>query len=348
MNAAAQKGRTRLQGASTSAREPYKPFAHPILIIHRVCCLAGSASLIDDIRATNRGLRTAIRRHDTATVFDWLFETLSFQGISDRVAAGYIAEHGQVTWRDIESGLAGHDGCPKLGSYWQYHGCRFDKLGRTCAEPDHIGGCPLPAHDLRNGRLNQTAYSLYLFIRDLADSDLVGWIDAQLDQADAGDGPERLARMRDALIGPLRNVNGVSDKVMTMALSNLMLAASDPRWAEVGASMIVIDTLVHNFLHRTGVLRRWGTPHAYGAACYRLGGCAELIRRVAYLIDARRFNPAFPAAFPRFVQHAIWQFCAQQALNVCNGNRIDDSKSCDNLYCTIRGICERISLKNEA
>jgi hypothetical protein len=33
---------------------------------------------------------------------------------------------------------------------------------------------------LRNGRLNQTAYSLFLFIRDIADGDLVGWIDRQL------------------------------------------------------------------------------------------------------------------------------------------------------------------------
>ena len=38
--------------------------------------------------------------------------------------------------------------------------------------------CPLPSHDLRNGRLNQTAYSLFLFIRDIADGDLIGWIDA--------------------------------------------------------------------------------------------------------------------------------------------------------------------------
>jgi len=33
---------------------------------------------------------------------------------------------------------------------------------------------------MRNSRLNQTAYSLYLFVRDVADGDLVGWIDAPL------------------------------------------------------------------------------------------------------------------------------------------------------------------------
>ena len=33
--------------------------------------------------------------------------------------------------------------------------------------------------------------------------------------------------------------------------------------------MIAIDTLVHNFLHRTGILPRFNANHVYGAACYR-------------------------------------------------------------------------------
>ena len=108
--------------------------------------------------------------------------------------------------------------------------------------------------------------------------------------------------------------------------------------------MIAIDTLVHNFLHRTGILHRFGADHAYGAACYRPGGCADIIEAVAERIDARDFNPAFPAVFPRFVQHAIWRYCAQTGLDVCNGNRIDDRKSCDNVYCQIHNICDRIAL----
>jgi hypothetical protein len=93
------------------------------------------------------------------------------------------------------------------------------------------------------------AYSLYLFIRDIADGDLVGWIDRQFQGADDPASPNRLARLQEALIGPLREVYGVSDKVLTMTLSCILLAA--PRgyetWVEVGASMIAVDTLVHNF-----------------------------------------------------------------------------------------------------
>jgi hypothetical protein len=53
-------------------------------------------------------------------------------------------------------------------------------------------------------------------------------------------------------------------------------------------------------------------------------GCADIITVVAEQIDARAFSPAFPAIFPRFVQHAVWRYCAQLGVDVCNGNRIDD------------------------
>ena len=119
-----------------------------------------------------------------------------------------------------------------------------------------------------------------------------------------------------------------------MALSCILLGAPNKMrlWTEVGGSMIAIDTLVHNFLHRTGILRRFDANHAYGAACYRPGGCADIIQAVAERIDARQFNPSFPQVFPRFVQHAIWRYCTQSGLDVCNGNRIDDRQSCRTSY----------------
>jgi hypothetical protein len=151
--------------------------------------------------------------------------------------------------------------------------------------------------------------------------------------------------------GLLRNqqVYGVSDKMLTMTLSCILLGAPPKlsHWVEIGASMIAIDTLVHNFLHRTGILRRFKADHAYGSACYRPGGCADIIATVAERIDARAFNPAFPQTFPRFVQHAIWRYCAQSGLDICNGNRINDRKSCANVYCQMYSICDCISLYNK-
>ena len=325
---------------------------HAVRLVYRVCCLAGSAGLIDEIRADLKadGVRAAITNRDTAAVFDWLISALSYQGISDQVAYGYMERHGRATWHAIDHKLGQGAGCPKLKTYWHFHGCRYNKLRRTCAEPDHISRCPLPTHDLRNGRLNQTAYSLYLFIRDIADGDLVGWIDQRLHAANEPAGPDRLARMRDALIAPLREIYGVSDKVLTMALSCVLLGAPTNLrlWREVGASMIAIDTLVHNFLHRTGILHRFGADHAYGSACYQPGGCAAIIETVAGRIDARAFNPTFPPVFPRFVQHAIWRYCSQSGLDVCNGNRIDDREPCNNMYCQVRGVCDRVALRPNA
>jgi len=240
-----------------------------------------------------------------------------------------MAEHGSVRWADIADGLSRRASCPKLAGYWRFYSCRYHKGSGTCAEPGHIDGCPLPRHPLRNGRLNQMAYSLFLFIRDIADNDFVGWIDSQLGAADS-QSLDRLDVLREAIIGPLRNVYGVSDKVLAMALSDLLLAAGRrPLWVEVGATFVAVDTLVHNFLHRTGILHRLHADHPYGDRCYRPGGCAGILHLLAANIDARQFNPTFPATFPRFVQSAIWRYCAEDGLDICNGNRVLRAKPCD-------------------
>src|ERR1700730_14169507 len=325
---------------------------HAVRLIHAICGLAGSPTLIDEVRADLRAdkVRAAIRSRDTGPVFDWLMSALSYQGISDQVAYGYMERHGRARWRGIEEGLDRGASCPKLKTYWHFHDCRYDKVSRTCAEPDHIERCPLPNLDLRNGRLNQTAYSLFLFIRDVANGDLVGWIDRQLKTADGPRSPDRLARMRARLIEPLRQVYGVSDKVLTMALSCILLGAPKRMeyWIEVGGSMIAIDTLVHNFLHRTGILKRFNANHLYGLACYQPGGCADIIQAVAERIDARQFNPSFPNVFPRFVQHAIWKYCSQSGLDICNGNQIDDRRRCENKNCRARLMCDRLALRKPA
>ena len=62
----------------------------------------------------------------------------------------------------------------------------------------------------------------------------------------------------------------------------------------------------------------------YGPRCYTPNGCAAILAIIAEQIDAQAFNREFPTVFPRFVQLAIWRFCAQSGLNECNGNRIDN------------------------
>jgi hypothetical protein len=276
---------------------------HARSLILRVCQLAGTAAFIDEagLGPEGKDLRKAIRSRNTAALFNHLVAALSYQGISDEVAKNFMDRHGLATWHVIESALEKQPSCPKLRSYWHFYDCRYNKSRFTCAEPNHFPDCPLPRSWLRNGRLNQTAFSLYLFVRDVAGGDLVGWIDKRLNAAANQSGPDRLARMRAALVDPLREVYGVSDKVLMMALSQLLLGAPRPRrlWREVGGSMIAVDTLVHNFLHRTGILHRFDAHHSYGPACYQLNGCAEIIKTVAGEIDASQFDRRFPRTFPR-------------------------------------------------
>ena len=244
--------------------------------------------------------------------------------------------------------ISGTPSCPKLGGYWRFFDCRYQKGADKCSEPGYIDACPLPRHPLRNGRLNQTAYSLFLFMRDIADGDFVAWIDQQLASVDANS-LDRLNELCEAVVQPLSNVYGVADKVLAIALSPLLMASGKRRrlWFAVGASLIAVDTLVHNFLHRAGILRRLSADHPYGERCYGPLGCASILRLIATHIDAREFNPSFPATFPRFVQHAIWRYCAESGLNVCNGNRIADGAPCQNAHCQLFRQCDRMALRDE-
>jgi hypothetical protein len=108
--------------------------------------------------------------------------------------------------------------------------------------------------------------------------------------------------------------------------------------------MIAVDTAGAQFPAPHGILRDFAAEHPYGARCYAQGGCAAIIERIAGKIDARQFNTAFPANFPRFVQHAIWRFCAEAGLSRCNGNRIDDRATCEQTDCPVFNGCARVPL----
>ena len=290
-------------------------------------------------------MAAAIKAHDTPALFKWLVSTLSFQGISDGVAEGFIKQHGQVDWNDVERSLDPDSKCPLLKSYWHFDRCGYRKDANTCSQPHLMQACGLPAFPLRNGRLNQTAFSLYLFIRDVADGDLIGWLETIM--VDSGPGP---AAQADALLDAFRGVFGVADKTASMVLSSILLgtARQNSIAFEVGSAFVVVDTLVHNFLHRTGVLGALAFDHPYGAGCYSARGCAQAIRLAAAHIDARVVDASLPRHFPRMVQHSLWRFCAEREFDICNGNRVKDGQPCANRFCCFSLVCKRIALPRSA
>ena len=204
--------------------------AYALKIVHATCCLAGSASYLDDIRADLRdcGISRAVRDHDAPVLFDWLVEALSFQGISDAVAAGYMDQHGSVRWARLPKRYLKARRARSLAVTGGSMPADIARGPERVQNPGTSMLAPLPRHPLRNGHLNQMAYSLFLFMRDVADDDFVGWLDRQLGAVDAHS-PDRLPALREAIIGPLRNVYGVADKVLAMALSSLLLGAGKRR-----------------------------------------------------------------------------------------------------------------------
>jgi len=324
-------------------------FRRAIYLVREICEIASAPSLIEDGRneLIRAGVVDAIQQHDDAKLFEWLLDAISFQGISDVVARRYMDVHGRVTHTEVTEALSSLPKCAKLTSWWNFEGCGYRKWADNCNNHSLLRSCPLPKHDLRNANLNQAAYGLALFMRDIADGDFVGWLDGRLEQADRAAKRARGKRLAAAVITPLSHVHALSSKVLSMSLATLLLSGdpSRERWQAAGASMVAIDSLVHNWLTRAGILRSLRASHPYGQRCYAEAGCAAIVEQISRHIDAREFNAEFPKCFPRFVQHAIWRFCSQSGLDECNGNRIDDSARCKRRDCELYASCARVRLK---
>ena len=71
---------------------------YSVSIVRTICAIAGPPDYMSGLRASaqRNGLVAAVRDHDTPHLFDWLVNAASFQGISDRVARNYMAQHGQA------------------------------------------------------------------------------------------------------------------------------------------------------------------------------------------------------------------------------------------------------------
>ncbi len=313
-----------------------------ISLIQRICDMTAPRNYLADTREylVHAGIVTAVANHDTPALYRWLVEIISYQGIADRIARDYLERHGRVHWADVANGLKRPDLCPKLASYWTFHGCGYRKSACSCAVQLRLPNCLIPVMPMRNGRLAQSAAALYLFLRDVCGGDVISWIDDHLSRFDEPNAAP--------IIDALRHIHGVSDKVLSLALVALLLGRpGDFNWQAAGIQVVVIDTLVHNWLHRSGILNALDARHRYGPKCYAPNGCADILLQAALLIDARRYGADNPPAFPRLIQSAIRRFCAADAFNICNGNRIDDRKPCSGAGCPIMHYCGRVALRNE-
>lgn len=321
--------------------------------VTRPALVLAPRDFLDDVcgRLDEAGVIAAVAGRDSAVIYDWIVALLALQGISNRAAEVFAERRGNPTWDDLSRRMAANARCPRLRSRWNFEDCGFRRSTATCSTPHHLLTCPVTEILARKGVLAEAAVGLWLFIRDIAGGDLVSWIDARLVDADLGrDHPGRAVVMRDAVLQSLLGIPGTGPKVWSMILAELLLGADRrrERWVVTGASFVAIDSLVHAYLHRTGILDRLGAAHAYGAACTAPRGCIDVIAGLAARVDAREFNTAFPRVFPRWVQFAIWNWCAAGGLDLCNGNHIDDAQGCHQRFCPAFGNCARLPIASSA
>ena len=280
-------------------------------------------------------------QHKSIKLYQYFLEAFLHSGGGDRSNLNYY--HNQKykpTFNRVKHALQAAQ-CPKLASFETFRGCGYRKTTNNCAEPAFLKSCPLPRFDMKRGPLNEMAFSLYFFLRDVCRRDFYTFVTQHFGEGELSGGAinERLQ----AFIGKVTTIANVGPKLAHMALAWLFLTRySGWDYRRVGEQMIAVDSLVHTFLHRTGILANYGADHAYGARCHADTGCLGVIHDLSRRIDCREFNPTLPANFPRFIQYHIWAYCGQGGENICNLNKCKPGKP--NPACVLRqqGLCAEL------
>jgi hypothetical protein len=264
-------------------------------------------------------------QHKSIMLYQYLVEAFLLSGGGDQSNQGYYAKQNhKPTFNRVKRAVKAGQ-CPKLAGFETFKGCGYRKGTNKCNEPAFIKECPLPSFDMKRGALNHMAFSLYFFLRDVCKGDFYTFARGHFGQGQPCGGG--ITDLLQTFIEKVSTIANVGPKLAHMALSCLFLTAC-PGWdyRHVGEQMIAVDSLVHTFLHRTGILASYRLDHAYGPRCHAQDGCLGVIQDLAQRIDCREFNPSLPAHFPRFIQYHIWAYCGQSGENICNLNKCKPGK----------------------
>ncbi len=306
--------------------------------------------LFPDFPHNDDGLREVITQVVTgkpgrrmAKLYKCLVESFIMVGGSDQSNQGYYdRQKVKPSYHRIKKAVQ-QATCPKLATFEAYQDCGYRKTAKTCSNPDLITTCPVPQLDMKKGVLNQMAFSLFFFLRDVCRGDFYRFVKDQF-----GDGAlpeEELGERIQGFIDQVSRIHNVGPKLVDMVFSHIFFTQA-PGWdyQAIGVRMVAIDTLVHNFMAKTGTLDYYGKPHKYGPKCHSQDGCVGVIEEIAGDLDCRKYHPSYPAYFPRLIQVYIWAYCAMNGENICNGNKCKKGKP--NMACVLlqEGYCRPIPL----
>ncbi len=280
-------------------------------------------------------------QHKSVKLYQYLLGYFLFAGGGDQSNFSYFAKQKvKPTFNRVQRALQAAQ-CPKLASFETYTGCGYRKTEPSCREPAFFGSCPLPTFDMKRGTLNEMAFSLYFFLRDAAGGDFYTQVREHFGEGPLTEG--EIDNLLQTFIEKVTRIANVGPKLAHMALSGLFLTRY-PGWdyRRVGLHMIAVDSLVHNFLHRTGILGCYQLDHPYGPRCHTGKGCLGVIQDLAGRIDCREFDPTLPAHFPRLIQYYIWAFCAKRGENICNLNKCRPGKPNPGCVLSQQQLCPRL------
>jgi hypothetical protein len=281
---------------------------------------------------------------NNAKLFKLLIRYFKYVGGSDYVAdAVWDKMNPKPTYHRLKKELASAK-CPKLRSFGDFHECGYSKTNKNCNESKFLRKCPLPRYGMKNGKLNQMVFSVYLFLRDQCKGDFPGFVQGivgaeSLKQLKGMKEDELGSAIRN-LVGEMDQIFNVGPKLANMTLSELLSVKKVKGWdySQLFPHMVAVDTLVHEFLHRTGTLKLYGLEHKYGeSVCHSQNGCVGVINNISRQIDCKRYSEEYPEYYPRMVQVCIWKFCTDSCnKNNCKYDQLDD-------LCEFYDWCEHLS-----
>ena len=109
--------------------------------------------------------------------------------------------------------------------------------------------------------------------------------------------------------------------------------------------MIAIDTLVHNFLHRTGILRRFNARARIRSGLLRPKRlCGHYLAYCKPHRCTRVQSEISEGSSRASCNTPSGDTAARSGLGICNGNEIDDRFRCGNEGCPLFNLCSRVAL----
>ena len=239
-------------------------------------------------------------QHKSIKLYEYLLGCFLFAGDVDQSNYScYAKQRVKPTVNRVKGALQAAQ-CPKLATFEAFTGCGYQKTKPSCRKPAFLSSCPLPAFDLKLGSLNQMAFSLYFFLRYVAGGDFYTLATQHFGQGQLTDG--EISNRLQGFIEKVTTIANVGPKLAYMALSGLFLTRYHGwDYRRVGLHMIAVDSLVHNFLHRTGIPGFYQLDHAYEPRCHTEKGCLGVIQDLAVF---RRFD--FKVRFDYLKQEQTW------------------------------------------